>query len=117
MPLLGMILLIFLVIHLKDFWYVMKWGAIPMVSYDGVEYKDLFTIVNAAFAETWYVALYILCMIGLAFHLAHGFQSSFQTLGLNHPKYTPLIKFVGIAFSLIVPILFAAIPVIMYLNN
>ena len=117
MPMLGLIVLIFLVIHLKDFWFVMKWGAIPMVSYDGVEHKDLYTVVNAAFGQTWYTILYAVCMLVLAFHLAHGVQSAFQSLGLNHPKYTPAIKFIGIAFSVVLPVIFAAIPIIMYLNN
>jgi len=116
MAILGTIILVFLVIHLKDFWYVMKFGSIPMVSYEGEQYKDLYTVVSTAFDQTWYVILYVICMVGLGFHLAHGFQSSFQTLGVNHPKYTPAIKFIGIVFSLIVPILYAAIPILMYLN-
>jgi succinate dehydrogenase / fumarate reductase cytochrome b subunit len=47
-------------------------------------------------------------------HLIHGFQSAFQTLGLNHPKYTPFIKILGWAFSIIVPLGFAAMPVYFY---
>jgi succinate dehydrogenase / fumarate reductase, cytochrome b subunit len=52
----------------------------------------------------------------LAFHLWHGFISAFQTLGLNHPKYNPLISFVGKAFAIIVPLLFAIIPIFMYFD-
>jgi succinate dehydrogenase / fumarate reductase cytochrome b subunit len=53
-------------------------------------------------------------MIGLAFHLWHGFTSAFQTLGLNHMKYNPVISFIGKAYAVIVPALFAYIPVKMF---
>jgi succinate dehydrogenase / fumarate reductase cytochrome b subunit len=56
-------------------------------------------------------------MMVLAFHLWHGFASTFQTLGLNHLKYNQPIRFVGRAFSIIVPVLFAIIPIIMYLTT
>jgi len=116
MGFLGTIVFIFLVIHLSNFWWKMKFGDMPMVTYEGAEYKDLFTVVNSAFGELWLVILYVVAMIGLMFHLYHGFQSAFQTLGLNHPKYNPAIKAIGVAFAIIVPALFASIPVLMYLN-
>jgi succinate dehydrogenase / fumarate reductase cytochrome b subunit len=51
-------------------------------------------------------------MVVLGLHLVHGFQSGFQTLGLNHPKYNPLIKKVGIwIFAVLIPLAFATIPV------
>ena len=52
------------------------------------------------------VLLYVLGNISLAYHLMHGFQSAFQSLGLNHKTYTPLIKTAGIGFSIIVPFIF-----------
>ena len=116
MGILGTIILIFLVIHLKGFWYEMHWGGIATANYDGTEYKDLFKVVDVAYAQIWYVAVYVISMIFLAFHLYHGFGSAFQTLGLNHVKYNPIIRFVGVAFSIIVPALFAVIPIVMFLN-
>ena len=116
MGILGTLILIFLVIHLKGFWYEMHWGGIPTVNYDGEEVKDLYATVATAYAQLWYVALYVFSMMVLAFHLWHGFVSSFQTLGLNHPKYNPLIAFVGKAFAIVVPALFALIPIWMYLD-
>ncbi len=116
MGILGTFIFIFIVIHMKDFWAQMHWGGIPTQVYDGEEVKDLYTIVALAFSQTWYVVLYVICMIALGFHLYHGFQSAFQTLGLNHQKYTPVIKFVGTAFALIVPALFALIPIWMFFN-
>jgi succinate dehydrogenase / fumarate reductase cytochrome b subunit len=56
-------------------------------------------------------------MLVIAFHLWHGFESAFQTLGLNHRKYTPLIKTVGRMYSVVVPLGFAVIPVFMYLQG
>jgi succinate dehydrogenase / fumarate reductase, cytochrome b subunit len=81
----------------------------------GDGYKDLHKITVAFFKDpkTGLIATiaYVLAMFVLAFHLLHGFQSAFQSLGLNNPKYTPAIKGFGKAFAILVPLLFAAIPV------
>lgn len=114
MGILGTFVFIFLVIHLKDFWVEMHWGGIEHVSYAGRDVKDLYTVVAIAFSRSWYVILYVVSMLLLGFHLWHGFASAFQTLGLNHVKYNPVIKFVGRAFAIIVPALFAAIPIGMF---
>jgi succinate dehydrogenase / fumarate reductase cytochrome b subunit len=113
MALLGTLIFVFLCIHMGDFWYQMKFTAnLNMVSYgDGASIKDLYTKVQATFSQPWFVILYVFSMIVLAVHLIHGFQSAFQTLGLNHKKYTPVIKFVGIVYSILIPLGFAIIPV------
>ncbi len=116
MGILGTFIFIFLVIHLRGFWYEMHWGGIPTANYDGVEYKNLYAVVDAAYSQWWYVAIYVFSMLMLSFHLLHGFGSAFQTLGLNHVKYNAVIRFVGVAFALIVPTLFALIPVYMYFH-
>lgn len=116
MGILGTFIFIFLVIHLRSFWYEMHWGGIPTAQYDGQEYKDLYAVVASAYSQIGYVLLYVVSMALLAFHLFHGFGSAFQTLGLNHVKYNPVIKFIGVAFAVIVPALFALIPIYMYLN-
>ncbi|MDF9797542.1 succinate dehydrogenase / fumarate reductase cytochrome b subunit [Catalinimonas alkaloidigena] len=117
MGILGTIVLIFLIIHLRSFWYEMHFGELPTKTYAGGEVKDLYTIVQAAFSEWWYSLLYVLAMLGLAFHLSHGFWSAFQTLGLSHKKYTPFIKTVGLIFAIVVPLLFASMPVYFYLQS
>ena len=114
MALLGVLILVFLVIHMKGFWYEMHWGPIG-TDIDGN--KDLYTVVAAAFSQLWYVSLYVVMMAVLALHLLHGFQSAFQSLGLNHPRYTPVIKNVGVFFAVVVPVLFALIPVWMFANR
>ena len=111
---LGLIILLFLVMHLKGFWYEMHWGGIGS---DANGNKDLYAVVFEAYSQLWYVAIYVVSMIILSFHLSHGFTSAFQTLGLNHKKYTPLINFLGKAFSIVVPFLFAMMPIYMYLKN
>ncbi|MFN0203865.1 MAG: succinate dehydrogenase cytochrome b subunit [Bacteroidia bacterium] len=72
---------------------------------------SMFKITALAFKEWWIVLLYVAGMALLGFHLNHGFQSAFRTLGLIHKKYTPLIEKAGLAFCIIIPLLFALIPV------
>lgn len=117
MGILGTIIFIFLVVHLENFWYQVKFGSLESVQYGGQEYEDLYTSVAYAFSQLWIVILYVLSMIALMFHLFHGFRSAFQTLGMNHPKYNRLIRVVGTAFAIIVPALFAAIPILMYVQQ
>ena len=96
----------------------------------GEGYKDLHSVVMAFFSgkETngvpgndnalLAVVFYVISMVVLAFHLMHGFSSAFQSLGLRHPKYTETIKNVGNGFAILIPLLFAIIPVIIWkLNN
>ena len=91
-------------------------------------YRDLHTVVMNFFGHTeqggkaneWAlvaVILYVVSMFVLMFHLWHGFGSAFQSLGLNHRKYNGLIRFVGQAFAIVVPLAFAIIPVMIYLNR
>lgn len=118
--LLGTIILVFLGIHMGDFWYNMKFtDSIAMVNYPGNDHavRDLYSKVMASFSQWWIVLIYVISMVVLAFHLLHGFWSAFQTLGLTHKKYTPIIKGLGTVFSIIVPLVFASIPVYMYFKQ
>jgi succinate dehydrogenase / fumarate reductase, cytochrome b subunit len=115
---LGTVVLIFIVMHMAGFWWRYKFGEMPKVSYGGEEFKDLYVVVKEAFSQAWIVAIYVIAQIAIGFHLAHGFQSGFQSLGLNHKKYTPVIKSIGIwIFAVLIPAGFASIPVIMFLNK
>lgn len=115
MGVLGFVIFIFLLIHLRGFWYEFKFGSLPYM--EGTDIKDVFSIVNEAYSNIIYVVIYVVSMGFLGFHLSHGFASAFQTLGLNHVKYSPLIKKVGAGFSFIVPFLFAIIPIVMYIKS
>ena len=117
MALLGTLILVFLGIHMGDFWYSMKFtDTIELVTYDGnpQAVRNLYFKVSESFSQWWIVLIYVLSMIALAFHLMHGFWSAFQTLGLNHRKYTPLIKALGMVISIAIPAAFAFIPVYMF---
>jgi succinate dehydrogenase / fumarate reductase cytochrome b subunit len=116
MGLTGTIILVFLVIHLQSFWYGYKFGAIAMtIDSSGQEIKDMYTMVIEAFSEFWYSALYVIAVTILGFHLNHGFQSAFQSVGFRHKKYTPTIKMLGTAFSILVTLGFASFPIYFFI--
>ena len=112
MGLLGTLLLMFLIIHLAHFWVKSRFTGLPGEDAEG--HENLYAVMQTTFTQLWVVVVYCLAMVSLAYHLLHGFQSAFQTLGLNHKKYTPIIKLAGIAFSIIVPLIFALMPVLMH---
>lgn len=114
MGLLGTLLLMFLIIHLAHFWVKSRITGLPGEDANG--HENLYAVMQTTFSMLWVVIVYCLSMVSLAYHLLHGFQSAFQTLGLNHKKYTPLIKNIGIGFSIIVPLVFALMPILMYLG-
>ena len=118
MALLGTLIFAFLFIHMGDFWYKMKFtDQLNVANYGGEDMKDLYTQVSTVFTDPIWVGAYIIGMIVLAFHLWHGFQSAFQTLGINHKKYTPFIEGLGKVYSIVVPLGFAIIPIYMYMNK
>lgn len=119
MALLGTLILFFIVLHMGDFWLKMKMGVLENRTYEGYKepIADLYGRCATAFHDPIYVGFYVLSMVVLYFHLSHGFQSAFQSLGWNHKKYTPLIKAVGTAYSILVPIGFAIIPIVFYFSK
>lgn len=114
MGLLGTLLLIFLIVHISKFWVVSRFTGIPTEDANGNE--DMFAVMVDTFKSPLLVLLYVLAMISLAYHLLHGFASSFQTLGWNHKKYTPIIKAIGVWYSIIISLIFASMPVAIYLG-
>ncbi len=114
MGVLGVIILLFLVLHLKDYWYMYKFNDIPL---DEKGNKDIFIIVYQSFKEWWYVLLYVIAFFALGFHLAHGIWSAFRTLGVYNKWYIKLTKYLGIAFAILLSLGFALIPIIIYLKN
>jgi len=127
MGLLGTLLLLFLVLHIYHFWTPSRLGGIGVirplsetalgVEYNGQAVLNLYAEMQMVFTDNLLIVIiYLLGVISLAWHLLHGFQSAFQTLGINHKKYTPIIKALGVAFSIIVPIIFALMPIAFYLK-
>jgi succinate dehydrogenase / fumarate reductase, cytochrome b subunit len=119
MALLGSLILFFIIIHMGDFWWKMHNGQLNMKTYEGYHepISDLYQRVAYAFTNPILVVTYVLGMGVLYFHLSHGFQSAFQTLGWNHPKYTPIIKGAGTAYAILVSLGFAIIPIIFFFTH
>jgi len=114
----AVIILVFLIIHLSDFYFRAKFfGDVNTVFYDGKPYHDLASLVLAKFSLPGYVIFNIACFLFLGFHLLHGFQSSFQTLGLNNKSYTPVIKTIGAIYTIVVVAGFITIPIIIYFTR
>ena len=115
---LGTFILLFLIIHLKNFWVPSRFGDMQEQTYDpGIKVHDLYGLMRDTFTgpgSQWLVALYLIGCISLAYHLLHGFQSAWRSLGVSNSKYIRLINAVGIGFSIIVPLAFAMMPISMY---
>lgn len=116
MGLLGTIIFLFLIVHIWDFWIPSRFGGLGKVTYEENEYHDLYGRMVQVFQSIWIVILYVIGCISLAYHLAHGFLSAFRTLGLHNKKYIKLLRGFGIGFSIIVSLLFAMMPITMYLG-
>jgi succinate dehydrogenase / fumarate reductase cytochrome b subunit len=113
MPYTGLVLLIFIIIHLMNF----KYGAVYMTTYDGVEMRDVYRVVIEYFAKPEYVAWYVFAMICLGVHTSHGFHSAFQSIGFNHPKYNGLIYKASYAYGLFVAIGFSVLAIWSHFQN
>lgn len=109
MGLLGTLILIFLILHLRHFWVVSRFTD-HITSGEETLYDEMIEV----FQNPIVVIIYVLAQVSLSYHLMHGFQSAFQTLGLNHKKYTPIIKKIGTIYSIIIPLLFALMPIVVY---
>lgn len=112
MGLLGTLILFFLIIHLSHFW-------VPNRSNQGWllgKELNLYERMKETFQTEWIVILYVLGCISLAWHLLHGFQSAFRTIGVSNKRYLTLLNTAGIAFSVIVPLIFAMMPISFYLG-
>jgi succinate dehydrogenase / fumarate reductase, cytochrome b subunit len=111
MGLLGTLVLIFLIIHISAFWAPNRTSQTF-----GEGELDLYAMMRDKFQNPVMVVFYIFGCFSLAWHLVHGFYSAFQTLGLTTNKYKSIIKGIGIGFSIIVPIVFALMPIAFYMG-
>jgi succinate dehydrogenase / fumarate reductase cytochrome b subunit len=111
MGLLGTLILLFLIMHTLHFWIPNRAN-----QFTAGEELPLYKMMLEVFQNPYVVILYVLGCFSLFWHLLHGFKSAFQSLGLNHVKYNRAIAFVGVAFAIIVPLLFALMPLSMYFN-
>lgn len=103
MPYTGLYLLIFVIIHLFTFHFVEREGGV-------------FELVEGAFSNPDYVIFYIFSMVVGALHVKHGLWSAFQSIGANHPKYTPFIEKLSLIFSLAIGAGFGSIPFFFFIE-
>lgn len=116
MAILGTLILLFLIVHLAHFWVPSRITGLEEVTYDGKIYHNLYLEMQNVFTQPWAVALYILGCFSLSWHLLHGVQSAAQTMGWTSKNYYTTIKNVGIAFSILVPFIFALMPLHMHFD-
>lgn len=99
MLLTGGIILVFMVLHIMTFKFGMNPG------------ENLYQNVIRRFSWPPYSLFYVFAVSMLGLHVSHGVQSAFHTLGLNHPKYTPLIKKMSCGFGVFIAVGFGAFPI------
>ncbi len=112
MGLLGTLILLFLILHLYHFW-------LPNRSHQGFllgEEINLYEKMKLEFSELWVVVVYAIGCLSLGYHLAHGFQSAFRTLGIHNKRYNIMLSAIGYGFAIIVPLMFAMMPVSFYMG-
>ncbi len=114
---LGSLIFIFLVLHLSNFWIKMKFGEMTYIEYSGIMVQDAYSLVTGKFVIWWYVLIYIAGGVFLYFHLIHGFQSAFQTLGLNNLIWRKRLTIVGTIYSLVIAAGFSIIPLYFLVNS
>jgi len=99
MPYTGILILIFIVFHLFKFTFVDK------------SVTPIYQLMAATFANPWWVFFYVVAVAIVAVHISHGFWSMFQTFGINHPRYLPLIMKLGVVVTLVFGIGFGILPI------
>jgi succinate dehydrogenase / fumarate reductase cytochrome b subunit len=110
MGILGTLILLFLVLHLSDFW-------LPNRAHQNFvlgEEIDLYGKMKKTFSVLWVVIVYVLGCLSLGYHLAHGFQSAFRTIGVHNRKYNLMLVSLGLGFSVLVTLAFAMMPLSFY---
>lgn len=110
----GVVIGVFLVIHLIDFFAKKMGGTVPEFHGGPYEMEDMGILIVEKFSSGGYVAFYVVALLFLGFHLDHAFQSALQSIGLNHPKYTPFFKALSRILAIIITAGFVSIPLVIY---
>lgn len=104
----GLFLLVFVIIHVKQF----KFGSYYLVTDSTV--RDLYRTEMEVFQNPIWVIVYVVATLLVGLHLRHGISSAFQSLGLDHPVYTRRLTAIGIALATLIGVGLAVIPVLVY---
>lgn len=110
MALQGTIILFFIIYHLITF----KFGPVYMTNVGGVEMRDLHRLMVEVFHQPAYVLGYVICLLILGIHLSHGVGSVFQSFGLLHPTYQPVIHQARWIYSVVVIAGFLSQPIYIF---
>jgi succinate dehydrogenase / fumarate reductase cytochrome b subunit len=113
---LGALILIFILIHLVNFWSRIKLGLGEEVGLDAEGYLDVYSVTYALFKNPYYVGFYSLLMVPLGYHLQHGLKSAFKSLGFYSSKGLAIISKISLIYALIMAIGFAIIPIVVFLR-
>ena len=114
MGVLGILILIFILIHLLNFWARVKLGIGEDVGLDAAGNIDVYEVTYTLFHNIYYMLFYSVLMIPLGFHLHHGLKSAFKTLGFYHKKGLKVLARVSLIYALIISVGFGIIPIIIY---
>lgn len=110
----GVVILVFLILHLVHFFRYKYISAIGNDSFGNADlYSKVYELYQGSQGIIW-VIFYVISMLVIGFHLSHGFQSAFKTLGLNHKKYSPFLSSLGLAYSVLITVAFALIPILIF---
>ena len=111
----GAVILLFLIVHMSDFWFPFKTGADIGVDSEGR--SDLFGLVVLEFQKLWKIVLYELGVLAVGFHVGHGFYSGLRSLGVHHPGYARWLRRIGYAFAVVLTVGFGAMPIYLYVTQ
>jgi len=114
MGVLGVLIFIFIVIHLINFWARIKLGIGLEVGVDAQGYKDVYEVAYSLFQNIYYVLFYTVLAIPLGFHLHHGLKSAFMTLGFYHQKGLRIVARVSLIYAALMAIGFGIIPIVVF---
>jgi succinate dehydrogenase / fumarate reductase, cytochrome b subunit len=117
MYILGGLVFVFLVIHIINFFYKIKFGEISSVEIDGIEMHNSYELVSGLFGYWYFSAIYIIGAILLGLHLSHGFWSGFQTLGLSNDIWRKRLNVIGKFYAVIIAFGFAIIPLFFLIKS
>lgn len=122
MAILGSILLIFFIVHWNHFWIPSRVTSINLpeanIGNGNAEFMvhNMYALMDLTFQNVWVVVFYVIACFSLAYHLAHGFQSAFKTIGVYNKRYNALIATIGYGFAIIIPLAFALMPISFYFH-
>jgi len=114
----GAVILAFIVIHFLDFWIPELNTKYVLGDMSGMHNGEMryFAELQHKFVPMWRVAAYVVAFVLLGLHLAHGFQSAFQSMGFNN-KYTKCVKSFGLFYSIVIPLGFIIIALFHHFNH